>query len=149
MKIPRPVWLWSIPANLAIIAAILVAGCGAFGQDLDISQPLLGTINNNDLVVSSILVKTISVPKTFEAYSYLEYRRGNSGSWTTIDNKIYHLSDLPAVGKSKQFIMEAFCQKGTWRVVLHIFGTSSQGQAQDITEYYPGPSSSSNGKALC
>lgn len=130
-------------------ASMAVAGCGAFGQDLDISQPLLGTLNNNDIVVSSILVKTNSLPKSFEAYTYLEYRKGNSGAWETMDDKIYHLSDLPAVGKSKQFIMEAFCLRGTWRVVMHVFGVSSHGDNQDIWQYYPGPDSTSNGKLLC
>ena len=139
-------------AGAATVAAVAIAACGGtgFGGDITISNPILGTLNNNEIVAANVRVTTNHEPRAFEAYLYLQYRKGSTGAWSTEAEKIAHITDLPAVGQSKTLgNMVAFCAKGQWRIEMHVIGTSSTGQGQNIYYYYPGPSSSSGGKNLC
>ena len=140
-----------LAAGLAVTAAITGCSGTGFGGDLSINNPILGTLNNNEIVAANVQVRTNDEPRAFEAYIYLQYRKGSTGAWSTEAEKIAHITDLPAVGAGYKTISQltAFCAKGQWRIEMHVIGTSSTGDGQNIFYYFPGPSSSSAGKNLC
>jgi hypothetical protein len=142
-----------LAAGAAAAAVIGVAGCSGtgFGGDISINNPILGTLNNNEIVAANMQVRTNDKPRAFEAYIYLQYRKGSTGAWSTEAEKIAHITDLPPIDGKYHTLAQlvAFCAKGQWRIEMHVTGTSSTGQGQNIYYYFPGPSSSSAGKNLC
>src|SRR5215469_3861439 len=139
-----------LTSAVALGAAAMIAGCSTLSGDINFTGAVLGEVDNGQLVIANVAYKVNATPRSFEAVVDLQYRKYSTSSWTTEDEKIVRLADLPDAGDSGTTPnVEAFCAHGQWRVRMHVYGVSSGGTPQDVTYYYPGPDSSSSGRTLC
>lgn len=138
---------------LAIGAAALVAGLAGCNnqtrtvvnlpycpQHVNVCVLSMGVYSapHESFIKGIISVKTQHRPRAFELYAFM-YVRQPSG-WKVQDQRIYHLSALPPVGKTGNLlpVLENVCESRPWVLDLHFIGTSDTGGHYSDWFVWPG-----------